>query len=55
MSIRGVYYLHSKTNKEERKLYVEHTDSGVKKLAVNLLGLYKELSGNEEDYLRIME
>ena len=54
-SIRGVYYLNSKINKEDRKLYVEHTDGGVKKLAVDLLGLYQELSGNEEDYPRIME
>jgi hypothetical protein len=32
-------------------LYVEHTDGGIKKLAIDLLGLYEKLKGNADDIL----
>ena len=48
-TIREIYSLNSKIDKNNRKLYVEHTDGGVKKLATDLLSLYEELKGNEQD------
>ena len=48
-TIREIYNLSSKIDKSERKLYVEHTDGGIKKLATDLLSLYEELKGNEQD------
>ena len=48
-TIREIYNLSSKIDKSIRKLYVEHTDGGIKKLAKDLLSLYEELKGNEQD------
>ena len=48
-TIREIYNLSSKIDKNERKLYVEHTDGGIKKIAKGLLSLYEELKGNEQD------
>lgn len=48
-TIREIYNLSSKIDKNERKLYVEHTDGGIKKIAKDLLSLYEELKGNEQD------
>ena len=52
-TIREVYSLSRKIDKSNRKLYVEHTDGGVKKLTVQLLGLYEMFKGNEEDVLMV--
>jgi hypothetical protein len=49
LSIREVYKLNSTIEKSNRKLYVEHTDGGVKKLAVDLLKLSSSLK-NENDF-----
>ena len=48
-----MYSLSRKIDKSNRKLYVEHTDGGIKKLTVQLLGLYETLKGNEEDVLTV--
>jgi hypothetical protein len=49
-SIREVYKLNSTIEKSNRKLYVEHTDGGVKKLASDLLKLsYFLKNENEHD------
>ena len=48
-TIREIYNLSSKIEKSARKLYVEHTDGGIKNLAKDLLSLYDELKGNEQD------
>ncbi len=48
-SIREVYKLNSTIEKSNRKLYVEHTDGGVKKLALDLLQLSGSLK-NDNDY-----
>jgi hypothetical protein len=52
-TIREVYSLSRKIDKNDRLFYVEHTDGGVKKLAVDLLGMYEKLKGNDEDVLII--
>lgn len=49
LSIREVYKLNSTIEKSNRKLYVEHTDGGVKKLAIDLLKL-SSLLKNENDF-----
>ena len=49
LTIREVYSLSRKIDKSNRKLYVEHTDGGIKKLAIDLLELYEKLKGNKED------
>ncbi|MDA8629072.1 hypothetical protein N9M15_02545 [Bacteroidia bacterium] len=48
-TIREIYNLSSKIEKSARKLDVEHTDGGIKNLAKDLLSLYDELKGNEQD------
>jgi hypothetical protein len=49
-SIREIYKLNSTIEKSNRKLYVEHTDGGVKKLASDLLKLsYFLKNENEHD------
>jgi len=53
LTIREVYSLSRKIDKSKRKLYVEHTDGGIKELAIKLLGLYKKLKGNDEDILTV--
>jgi hypothetical protein len=52
-TIREVYSLSRKIEKSKRNLYVEHTDGGIKELAIELLGLYKKLKGNDEDILTV--
>ena len=47
-SIREVYKLNSTIEKSNRKLYVEHTDGGVKKLALDLLKLSRSLKNDNE-------
>jgi hypothetical protein len=49
ISIREVYKLNSTIEKSNRKLYVEHTDGGVKKMAVDLLKLSSSLK-NDNDF-----
>ena len=49
LTIREVYSLNRKIDKSNRKLYVEHTDGGIKELAISLLKYYGELKGNKED------
>ncbi len=48
-TIREVYSLNRKIDKANRQLYVEHTDGGVRKLAVELLELFSTFKGNEND------
>jgi len=48
-TIREVYSLSRKIDKNDRLFYVEHTDGGIKKLAIDLLGMYNNLNGNNED------
>ena len=55
LTIREVYSLSRKIDKSNRKLYVEHTDGGIKKLAIDLLGLYEKLKGNKEDIHTVKE
>jgi len=47
-SIREVYKLNSTIEKSNRKLYVEHTDGGIKKLALDLLKLPSSLKNENE-------
>jgi len=48
-TIREVYSLSRKIDKNDRLFYVEHTDGGIKKLAIDMLGMYNNLNGNNED------
>lgn len=48
-SIREVYKLNKTIEKSNRKLHVEHTNGGVKKLALDLLRLSNSLK-NENEY-----
>ncbi len=51
LTIREVYSLNKKIlDKRERQLYVEHTDGGIKQLAIDLLRFYKELNNTQSDY-----
>ena len=55
LTIREVYNLSRKIDKSNRKLYVEHTDGGIKELAISLLKYYGELKGNKEDINKVKE
>ena len=55
LTIREVYSLNRKIDKSNRKLYVEHTDGGIKELAISLLKYYGELKGNKEDINKVKE
>ncbi|GEM_PF-1780423 len=48
-TIREVYSLNRKIDKANRQLYVEHTDGGVRKLAVDLLELFGAFKGDRDD------
>ncbi|MEN8827014.1 MAG: hypothetical protein ABF264_01440 [Flavobacteriales bacterium] len=50
LTIREVYRLNRKIDKSERMLLVEHTDGGIKKMAIDLLGCYKHLNKSKEDF-----
>jgi len=48
-TIREVYILNRKIDKDNRQLYAEHTDGGVRKLTVDLLGLFGTFKGDKDD------
>jgi len=52
-TIREVYSLSRKIDKNNRLFYVEHTDGGVKKFAIELLNYYNKLQGDSTDFSKV--